>query len=303
MVISDSNRLNDVDRRLDKPGPTRMKSGLVGSLVLHSLVLMLFGLSWTMQKSPQIIKVVPINLVRLGPQTVSQPSSQTALVPQDKAKALPKSETAEVMAMQTVERHPVPHEAAQPAAPTLPTTDKPMQKPDIPETAGKSASRPTTAITRAHRLSPNEELAARLKQLSRLRQAAPRTLRSAQQQEGAGMSNVTVASADMLNGRDARYAVKDFIRAQVERRWNLNRTQIGANDWVVAIHIILQPDGTVRLAQIVGNPRFLSIGAYHDFALSARDAVLLSSPLALPPGTYAIAKDIVVSFDSRQVLQ
>jgi hypothetical protein len=117
------------------------------------------------------------------------------------------------------------------------------------------------------------------------------------------MSNVTVASADGLHGRDARYAVEDFIRAQVERRWYLNRAQMGANDWVVAIHIVLQPDGTVRRAQIVSTPRFLSNGAYHDFALSARNAVLLSSPLALPPGTYATAKDIVINFDARQALQ
>lgn len=303
MVISESNRLNDDDRRLDKRAPTRMKGGLVGSLVLHFLALMLFSLSWTMQKSPQITKAVPVNLVRLGPQTVSQPSSQTALIPQDKAKAVPTSETAEGMAMPLVERHTVPREAAQPSAPALPTTDKPEQKPDVPETARKSASRPTTAITRTRRLSPNEELAARLKQLARLRQAAPRTSRSARQQEGAGMSNVTIASADMLHGRDGRYAVKDFIRSQVERRWNLNRTQTGANDWVVSIHITLQPDGTVRRAQIVGNPRFLSNGAYHNYALSARNAVLLSSPLELPPGTYAIAKDIVINFDARQVLQ
>jgi hypothetical protein len=31
--------------------------------------------------------------------------------------------------------------------------------------------------------------------------------------------------------------------------------------------------------------------------------VLLSSPLALPPGAYSIAKDIVVDFDPKQVLQ
>jgi len=117
------------------------------------------------------------------------------------------------------------------------------------------------------------------------------------------MSSMTAASADTVTGRNAAYAVKDIIRAQVERRWNLDRTRLGAPDWVVAIRIRFSPDGTVRRADIVANERFRSDHAYHDFALSARNAVLLSSPLTLPRGAATLATDIVVDFAARQVLQ
>ncbi len=49
--------------------------------------------------------------------------------------------------------------------------------------------------------------------------------------------------------------------------------------------------------------RYRSDPAYRDFALSARNAVLLSSPLALPDGAYDVARDLVVEFDARQVLR
>jgi hypothetical protein len=97
--------------------------------------------------------------------------------------------------------------------------------------------------------------------------------------------------------------VKDFIRAQVERRWNPDRKGVKVGNWMVAIHILLDRDGTVTGADIVDEARYRSDKAYLDFALSARNAVLLSSPLSLPPGAYDIAKDIVVDFDPKRVLQ
>jgi hypothetical protein len=123
------------------------------------------------------------------------------------------------------------------------------------------------------------------------------------QQDGAGASNVTAAAADAARARDSTYGVKDFIRAQVERRWNPNRQAIKGRKWTVAIHILIARDGTVNQAEIVDEARYRADKAYFDFALSARNAVLLSSPLSLPAGTYDIAKDIVIDFDPKRVMQ
>jgi len=150
---------------------------------------------------------------------------------------------------------------------------------------------------------PADDLAARLERLARLRQPAPPMPPNPRRQDGSGASNLTASSADAARARDAAYAVKDFIRAQVERRWNLNVTAPKGGDWVVAIHILLRPDGRVSRAEIVDTPRYRSDDAYRDFALSARNAVLLSSPLTVPAGEYDIAKDIVLDFRSKQVLQ
>ena len=97
--------------------------------------------------------------------------------------------------------------------------------------------------------------------------------------------------------------MKDFIRAQVERRWNPGGKLSKGADWIVAVHIVLGPDGDVRRADIVGDPRHSTDDAWQDFARSARNAVLLSSPLIVSADDYDIAKDIVVDFDAREVLR
>jgi outer membrane biosynthesis protein TonB len=301
--ISEVKQLDCADALSASRYRTRMRSGFIGSLALHGLVLGLIALSWENQAPPQSIKVVPVNLVRLSDKSTSPPSPQMAPIPQDKASALPLIESAQVALAPIVAPQPQPLTPIQPSAPHSGATQKPKQETNGPRTVVKSVSRPTTTIARAHRLSPNEQLAARLKLLAGLRQTVRPTSNYARQQDGNGISNMTAASANTVPGRDATYAVRDFIRAQVERRWNLDRARLGGRAWIVAIRIRFSPDGTVRRADIVGNERFRSDSAYHDFALSARNAVLLSSPLTLPPGTYAFATDVVVDFASRQVLQ
>ncbi len=93
--------------------------------------------------------------------------------------------------------------------------------------------------------------------------------------------------------------VKDLIRAQVERRWELDVRTLGAAEVLVSIHLLLNPDGSVRSADIVDDPRFSSHPSYRAVALSARNAVLLSSPLQLPAGAYDAFKDVTVTFDPK----
>ena len=52
--------------------------------------------------------------------------------------------------------------------------------------------------------------------------------------------------------------------------------------WAVAIRVVLHRDGTVEKAEIVDDRRYRTDPAYRTIALSARNAVLLSSPLSLP---------------------
>jgi hypothetical protein len=165
----------------------------------------------------------------------------------------------------------------------------------------KDATQPTTKLPRPQ--VPADDLTQRLKQLAQLKQPAPPVPANPRQQDGAGASNVTAAAADAARARDATYGVKDFIRAQVERRWNPNRQAIKGRNWTVAIHILIARDGTVNQAEIVDEVRYRPDHAYFEFALSARNAVLLSSPLSLPPGAYEIAKDIVIDFNAKQLSQ
>lgn len=208
-------RRRDVDSLADSGGSATMKSGIAGSLVLHILLLVLIALPWLWPVPVPPIDIVSVNLVQLGPKTTSPPSPRMAHIPQKRAETTQRSQIADITPTATVTRRPEPFVALQrPLGPK--TTAKQEQNTDKPAVK-KSAPRPMTAVARAHRPSANEELAARLKLLARLRLPVSAKPSRQQQQNEAGMSTASLASVDALRGRDAAYAVKDFIRTQVER--------------------------------------------------------------------------------------
>jgi len=286
----------------------QMTGGSIASLVLHALValLVVFGLPWLIRAPPPVeqVLVIPVNVIVLGEKTASPAPTDLAMLPQEKAREVSKVEHAEAV---PVEQDPPPqaaHHRDEDRAPPDPlTATKSEQTPKISKhlKEPKVAALPATKLPRQQ--TPTDDLNTRLKQLAQLKQPPAPVPPNPRQQDGSGASNVTTTSADAARARDASYSVKDFIRAQVERRWNPDRNAIKAGDWTVAIHIVLDPDGTVSRAEIVNEARYRSDKAYLDFARSARNAVLLSSPLSVPPGAYEIAKDIVVDFDPKQVLR
>jgi hypothetical protein len=280
--------------------PTRR--AIFGSSALHGLAILLVfvaGLAGLREVSPRQW-VMPVNLVLPGKETSSPTSSAVASLPQEKAK-----EVAPVKPAQAV---PVPANSTSPTAlrrtaeaspPEVLRAAKPQPKPTLPKAiAADRTDKTSAARAPPHKPAPADELSARLEALARLRQPAPPLLPDPRQQDGPGVSNVDAGSANAAHKFDAAYAVKDFIRAQVERRWSVDRKDTKPN-WAVSIHILTDPNGRVTRAQIIDDPRYSTDPAYEDFALSARNAVLLSSPLVIPPGAYDIAKDIVVDFDSR----
>ena len=66
---------------------------------------------------------------------------------------------------------------------------------------------------------------------------------------------------------------------------------------------MVDPDGTVNRAEIVSDPRHAADPGYHDLAISARNAALVSSPLHLPPGALTDMADMVLTFSPRDVLR
>jgi len=54
---------------------------------------------------------------------------------------------------------------------------------------------------------------------------------------------------------------------------------------------------------IVDAARMKTDAAFHDMALSARDAAILASPLNLPPGHYPRVQDLTIVLDPRAVLR
>ena len=139
-----------------------------------------------------------------------------------------------------------------------------------------------------------DALDGKLQALSRLR--AP----SANREAGAGAAGAANGGGPPGPGG---YSVKDYVRAQVERRWNLDLSELGSRDFVIAIKVVLLRDGTVEAAEIVDRNRFLSDAVFHSIALSARNAILLSSPIALPAGDYGEVTEMTLNLDPRDTVR
>ena len=111
------------------------------------------------------------------------------------------------------------------------------------------------------------------------------------------------SSNDAAPGNETAYAVRDLIRAQVERKWNFNVTALGRSSFVVVLRVTVLRNGTVAKAEILDRERYTNDALYRDIALSARNAVLLASPLTLPAGSFGDQIEVTLNLNPRDTLR
>src|SRR5689334_16650635 len=146
---------------------------------------------------------------------------------------------------------------------------------------------------------PLDNLDAKLRALARLRQpdTSPSVI------DNSGQSDVTSTSDAAAAGNQAAYSVRDFVRQQVVRHWSLDLHTLGSPQFQIAIRVVMRRDGKIEQAEIVDKERYRTDAVFRDIALSARNAVLLSSPVPLPAGNYAEVMDMVLNFNPHDALQ
>lgn len=162
-----------------------------------------------------------------------------------------------------------------------------------------ASPRPPVGVAPKKTVAPVDELQAKLHSLAKLQQ--PDTTLAPV--DDLPNSDTDSTSDDAVSGDKALYSVRDFIRAAVERRWSLNLSMLGSHDFKVRVHVQMTRNGVVTLAEIIDQQRFKTDAAYREIALSARNAVLLSSPFALPPGDYHDGMDMILSLNPRDTLR
>jgi hypothetical protein len=104
-------------------------------------------------------------------------------------------------------------------------------------------------------------------------------------------------------GADGTYRVTDFVRAQVERRWGPDLAALGNRIFSVRIRVEMTGQGVVTKADVVPDPRLDGDADYQAIARSARNAVLLSSPFALPRGDYGDALAFILNLSTADALR
>jgi hypothetical protein len=164
------------------------------------------------------------------------------------------------------------------------------------------AARPSDATADgAARLSEpvTDALKAKLEALAKLRQPDVTT---PSEKNGAAGPDRVAKNDDITSGLEGPFSVKDYIRAQVERRWNPDLATLRNSDVSVPIHVEITSAGVVLKAEIVDTARAADPD-YREIAVSARNAVLLSSPLALPAGHYQGVMDMVLYLNPKDALR
>jgi hypothetical protein len=188
------------------------------------------------------------------------------------------------------------HVGAETTSPPAPVKSAAPSQPAFARRA-PAAHSPDTAVS-PHATKPVDELENRLNALAKLR--APETDTRALQ--GPGTARDATASDGAAPG-GASYALRDFLRAQIERRWNLDLDVLGSQRIVVALRVIMKANGTILAADIVDKQRYASDQAYRRIAMSARNAVLLASPIALPAGDYPPQTELTLLLDPRDTMR
>jgi hypothetical protein len=230
--------------------------GFAGSLLLHALfaLFVLLVLLRTAVAPPiPPSRFVPVDVIRIGEETISPPSPLRAPIPQP------------------VTPHRAPH------APASANT---------PEGTSPTGTRPI------------DTLETKLRALARLKQPESNI-----KPVDTPAANEAASSNDAAPGAITAYAVRDLIRAQVERRWNFDVTALGRGSFEIALRVVVLRNGTVARAEILDRERYTRDALYRDVALSARNAVLLSSPLTLPDGAFGDRIEVTLNLNPRDTLR
>ena len=141
---------------------------------------------------------------------------------------------------------------------------------------------------------PEDELSARLRALAQLK-TPEAALPNA--------DNTTMPGGGGGGDGEGNYALKDFIRAQILRRWLPDLSIPGARNMPVLIRVRLLKSGTIDEVTIVDQQRFHVDKAFHNMALSARDAALLASPIQAPGMRHEKTQTLTIDLDPKAVLR
>ena len=95
----------------------------------------------------------------------------------------------------------------------------------------------------------------------------------------------------------------DMVRQQLARCWNLPAGAKDADDLIIEIRTVMNPDGTVREARIQNQSRMQGDPFFRAAAESALRAVLnpRCSPLKLPPEKYDQWQTMTLTFNPKEM--
>lgn len=180
---------------------------------------------------------------------------------------------------------------------TAPPAPKHAPVPQQKAMKGPAAAPKPEAYAPNRTKAPKDELEVQLKNLAKLRQPDS----DLKIENGAADDTATTNGA--APGTATVYSVRDYIRAQILRRWVFDFSTLGNRNIVIPLRVSLTGKGVVIVAEITDRERYVKDKVFREVALSARNAVLLSAPFKLPAGAPKDGIDFTLELNPRDTLR
>ena len=91
------------------------------------------------------------------------------------------------------------------------------------------------------------------------------------------------------------------VQEQLRRCWRLDPGAREAEDMVVEIRVVLNPDGSVRRTDIVDVIRMVQNSYFRSAAENAKRAINVCSPFRLPQDKYQVWRELTLRFNPREM--
>ena len=259
-------------------GAAPMNGPITTSVILHLMLLaaLIFGLPHMAREQIEFVQPIAIDIVDLGPVTTTQVQGTGKIA--QKTEAVAAAEKKPEMAKPNPgQEKPVAEEMA-PAETATETKEKP--KPEKKEKVDEKSF---------------DSLLKNLSQDKPTEEATEETPLKAEEGKVAGSSGLV---SDKLT-----ISQEDALRRQIEQCWNIPTGARDVQDMIIEVRIEVNPDRTVRSAEILDSGR-MGDAFYRAAAESAKRAILnpRCSPLELPQDRYESWKVMTLRFNPKDVL-
>jgi outer membrane biosynthesis protein TonB len=287
------------DQKQGKMDP-QMKTPLIISAVFHFIIFLLaiFGLPH-FQEDPIIAEPIPVEMVaNIGELTTTNKPPVKA-PPKEEKKEEPPPPKKEETPPTKKEEPPAPpeDELKEPPKPEEKKEEKLPEKKPEKEPEKKPPKKPEKKPEEKKPETTKEDFDALLKNLAENQPKSETDTDQTKETSPEPSPNVSRFS-DILSMSE-----QDALRQQLSGCWNIMAGAAGSEDLAVEIKVEVNPDRTVRSAQVVDQFRYNSDTFYRAAADSALRAVRnpQCTPLNLPPDKYDQWRTMTIVFDPKDM--
>jgi outer membrane biosynthesis protein TonB len=275
-----------------------MRQGAIYSALLHVsvLVVLLIGLP-SMAPDALLAPPIPIEIVTFVEQPEPKPETEPEPEPEPVAELPPPAPKPEPIPEPEPEPEPIPLAEAKPEPEPEPEPP-PKPEPKVEEPKAKIPPKPkmkplqqVAEKDKKKEEPPEDRLTSILKNVEKLKDQAPTN------NQLADASQARTSSASSIE----QNAMVQAIQKQMARCWRIDAGARDAESLIVEIRVVLNPDATVRDAQIVDFERMFRDSYFRSAAENARRAILQCSPFRLPANKYEVWRDLTLRFDPSRM--